>query len=63
MDILYLLIPISLLVVTLALLAFRWAVKSRQFEDLDSPAMIPLMDDTPEERQRLQQQRPPPPSA
>lgn len=50
MDILYLLIPISILIVIIAILTFRWAVKSRQFEDLDSPALIPLHDDPPEER-------------
>lgn len=54
MNILYLLIPISLLILVIAVLAFRWAVKSRQFEDLESPAMIPLMDDPPEEQQAHQ---------
>lgn len=51
MSILYLLIPISILIVVIAILAFRWAIKTRQFEDLDSPALIPLHDDPPEERQ------------
>lgn len=58
MNILYLLIPISLVIVVIAVLAFRWAVKARQFEDLESPALIPLHDDPPEERQ----QKNPPPS-
>lgn len=51
MNILYLLIPISLIIVVIAVIAFRWAIKSRQFDDMDSPAMIPLHDDPPEERQ------------
>lgn len=59
MYILYLLIPISLIIVVVAVLAFRWAVKSRQFEDLESPALIPLHDDPPEERTRPAD-RPPP---
>ena len=50
MNILYLLIPISILIVIAAVLAFRWAIKTRQFEDLESPALIPLHDDPPEEK-------------
>ena len=38
MDILYLLIPLSLIIVTVAVLIFFWAVKSGQFEDLEGPA-------------------------
>lgn len=51
MAILYLLIPISLLIVIVGLLFFRWAVKNSQFDDLDSPSMIPLTDDTDLEKQ------------
>ena len=50
MNILYLLIPISILIVIAAVLAFRWAIKTRQFEDLESPALISLHDDPPEEQ-------------
>ncbi len=50
MKILYLLIPISVLMVIAAIFAFRWAVKNRQFDDMSSPGMIPLMDDSDEER-------------
>lgn len=52
MEILFLLIPISLILVTAAVFAFRWALRSKQFDDLDTPSMIPLLDDTPEERAR-----------
>ncbi len=38
MAILFYLIPISILILTLAVIAFIWAVKHDQFEDLDSPA-------------------------
>ncbi len=38
-------IPISLLLVALAVGIFFWAVNSGQYEDLDSPAYMALMDD------------------
>lgn len=45
MSILYLLIPITLLVMGVALWAFLWAVKTGQFDDLEGPAHRILMDD------------------
>lgn len=45
MEILYLLIPLALLLLGLAVWAFFWAVGSGQFDDLDSPAMRILLDD------------------
>lgn len=39
MEIIYLLIPLSLVLVGVALGAFFWAVKSGQFDDLDSPGV------------------------
>lgn len=45
MNILYLLIPLGLLLLGLAVAAFFWAVRSGQFDDLDSPAMSVIMDD------------------
>jgi cbb3-type cytochrome oxidase maturation protein len=45
MDILYLLIPLSLVFVALIALVFLWAVKSGQFEDMEGPAHRILMDD------------------
>ncbi len=38
-------IPISLLLVALAVAIFFWAVNSGQYEDLDSPAYMALMDE------------------
>lgn len=38
MDILYVLIPLSLLLVAAAAWAFFWAVDHEQFDDLDAPA-------------------------
>lgn len=45
MSILYLLIPLALLLLAVAVWAFFWAVGSGQFDDLDTPAMRILLDD------------------
>jgi cbb3-type cytochrome oxidase maturation protein len=45
MDILFLLIPISLIVLGIAIWLFLWAIRSGQFEDLEGPAHRILMDD------------------
>jgi cbb3-type cytochrome oxidase maturation protein len=48
MDIIYLLLPLSLVLVGIIVAAILWAVKTRQFDDLEGPAYRILMDD-PEE--------------
>lgn len=45
MDILYLLIPLSLVFVAIIAVVFLWAVKNGQFEDMEGPAHRILMDD------------------
>ena len=45
MEILYLLIPLGILILGIAIGAFIWAVKSGQFEDMQGPAHRILMDD------------------
>ncbi len=45
MDILYLLVPISLLFVFVIAAVFWWSLKSGQYEDLDGPGHRILMDD------------------
>lgn len=45
MKILYLLIPLGIMVMAIALWAIIWAVKNGQFEDLEGPAHRILMDD------------------
>jgi cbb3-type cytochrome oxidase maturation protein len=45
MNILYVLIPLALLILGVAVWAFFWAVGSGQFDDLDTPAVRILMDD------------------
>ncbi len=44
MDILYLLIPISIVFVILIAWLFIWSVKSGQYEDMEGPAHKILMD-------------------
>lgn len=45
MTILLILVPISLLLIGLAVWAFFWAVDNDQFDDLDTPAFLILDDD------------------
>jgi len=45
MIILLLLIPLSLMLLTVAVWAFVWAVKRGQFDDMDTPALDILADD------------------
>ena len=45
MEILYILIPLGLLVLGIAIWAFLWAVKTGQFDDMEGPAHRILMDD------------------
>lgn len=45
MDILYLLIPLSVVLAFLIGAAFWWSVKSGQFDDLEGPAHRILTDD------------------
>lgn len=44
MNILYLLIPISLVMIGLIIGVFLWAIKSGQFDDLEGPGHEILMD-------------------
>lgn len=45
MSILLLMLPLSLLLLALAVGMFFWAVRSGQFDDLETPAMRILLDD------------------
>jgi len=45
MKILLLMVPISLVLLALAIWAFVWAVRRGQFDDLDTPALDILVDD------------------
>lgn len=45
MEILYLLIPVSVVLVFLIGIGFWWSLKSGQFDDLEGPGYRILMDD------------------
>ncbi|MEZ5563252.1 MAG: cbb3-type cytochrome oxidase assembly protein CcoS [Gammaproteobacteria bacterium] len=45
MSIIYVLIPLGLLLLGAAVAAFFWAVRSGQFDDLETPAWRILLDD------------------
>jgi cbb3-type cytochrome oxidase maturation protein len=51
-TILLILVPVTLLLVGLAAWAFFWAVDGGQFDDLDGPALSPLLDDEPRTPER-----------
>ncbi|MGH8174280.1 MAG: cbb3-type cytochrome oxidase assembly protein CcoS [Rhodanobacteraceae bacterium] len=44
MNILVVMIPLSLLLLVGAVAAFFWAVDNDQFDDMESPALLPLAD-------------------
>ena len=45
MDILFLLIPLSVVLALLIGVAFWWSVRSGQFDDVETPGMRVLFDD------------------
>lgn len=47
MNIILVLIPLSLILLAAGIWAFFWGVNHAQFDDLDTPALIPLADDPP----------------
>lgn len=47
MSVVYLVLPLALLVVFIAVMAFVWSARSGQFDDLETPAVRMLRDDEP----------------
>lgn len=45
MSVIYLALPIALLLVGAAFMAFRWSVRSGQLDDLDTPAYRAIFED------------------
>lgn len=45
MNVLLALIPVSILLVVLGGVAFFWAVDHDQFDDMETPGLLPLLDD------------------
>lgn len=62
MNILLVMIPLSILLLIGAGIAFFWAVDHDQFDDLDTPRLLPLLDD-PDAQPGLDTQAPGSPPA
>lgn len=45
MNILFVLIPLALVLLVFAIWAFFWAVRSGQFDDMDTPSVRILLDE------------------
>ncbi|WP_300617003.1 cbb3-type cytochrome oxidase assembly protein CcoS [Dokdonella sp.] len=45
MNVLLALIPLSILMLILGGVAFFWAVDHDQFDDMETPSLLPLLDD------------------
>ncbi len=50
MEIIYLLIPLSLVLIAAIVWALFWAIRSGQFDDMEGPAHRILMDDDKPEK-------------
>jgi len=60
MEIIYLLIPLSIILVGLIIWIFIWAIRAGQFDDLEGPAHQILMDDDspqPESGEKQKQEK------
>lgn len=47
MEIIYVLVPLSIMICGVAIAFFHWAVNNGQFDDLDTPAWTILRDEKP----------------
>jgi cbb3-type cytochrome oxidase maturation protein len=47
MSVLYLLVPLALAIVVVAVAAYVWSARSGQFDDLETPSLRPLIDEAP----------------
>lgn len=54
MNVILIMIPLSLLILIGAVVAFFWAVNHDQFEDLNSPSLLPIAD-APDEDEEPEQ--------
>jgi len=50
MSVLYIVLPLALIIVATAVVAFVWATRRGQFDDLDTPAVRMLHDDSDRKR-------------
>lgn len=54
MSVLYILVPLAVLLASTGVAAFFWAVRTGQFDDVETPAIRILLDD-----EQINQQQPP----
>lgn len=47
MSVIFLVVPLATLIVLAAVIAFVWSARRGQFDDLDTPAVRMLHDDSP----------------
>jgi cbb3-type cytochrome oxidase maturation protein len=47
MEVIFIVLPLALVLAGAFLVAFLWAVKRGQYDDLDTPPVRVLFDDTP----------------
>ena len=45
MSVIYIVLPLAIIVVTIAVVAFVWSARTGQFDDLETPAVRVLHDD------------------
>ena len=50
MNVLYVILPLALLIVFAAVVAFVWAARKGQFDDLETPAMRALHDEVEDQK-------------
>jgi cbb3-type cytochrome oxidase maturation protein len=51
MNVILLLIPLSIVLLAVSVYAFFWAIDHSQFDDLETPALMPLSDDPDQTKQ------------
>lgn len=52
MDLLWAMVPLSFVLLSIAIWVFFWAVRHGQFDDMDSPAHRILFDDDEQDKQK-----------
>jgi len=62
MTVLFVLVPLALGIAASAVIAFLWAAKNGQLDDLETPALRMLQDDEPAPRRAADAPPSPPPS-
>ncbi|UCD75944.1 MAG: cbb3-type cytochrome oxidase assembly protein CcoS [Phycisphaerales bacterium] len=60
MSVIYIVFPLALLIAIAAVIAYIWAVRSGQFDDLDTPGARILHDDEPPEQPAADRKKSPP---